>query len=209
MPEVLHPFAVVEVAVSGAVELAVLHVDAAAGIVQVAVGIDSLPLRLIAEVTVIHHFAAEVEGPVALGIELHRVVVVVRFAQPDTLEAAEVVDGVLADSAAQPLVGVVLWGNRFFRIATGCTQQGKQQYQSCQKIWLFSLHVIFLLLFFIAQRQLRKNILIDLTHIRRSIGERAEAVKIGTNVGVHGKYGPFPGVFVLAGSIGYDVNRIA
>ena len=51
--------------------------------------------------------------------------------------------------------------------------------------------------------------MIGLIHIRRSIGGYAEAVKIGTNVGVHDKYGPFTGIFVLPGGIGYDVNRIA
>ena len=146
IPEVIHPFAVVKVAVSGAVELAFLHGDEAAGIVRTAVGIDSLPLRLIAEVAVIHHFTAEVEGPVALGVKLHGVVVVVRFAQPDTLEAAEVVDGVLAEAASQALVGVILRGDLPLRIAAGCAQQEKQQHQSRQKIWLFSLHVTFLLI---------------------------------------------------------------
>ena len=106
----------------------------------------SLPLRLIAEVAVIHHFTAEVEGPVALGVKLHGVVVVVRFAQPDTLEAAEVVDGVLAEAASQALVGVILRGDLPLRIAAGCAQQEKQQHQSRQKIWLFSLHVTFLLI---------------------------------------------------------------
>ena len=56
------------------------------------------------------------------------------------------------------------------------------------------------------------SVLVGLSGVElaRAVLEQAgEAVKIGTNVGVHDKYGPFPGVFVLAGGIGYDVNRIA
>ena len=146
IPEVLHPLAGVEVAVSGAVELAVLHGDEAAGIVRAAVGIDSLPLRLIAEVAVVYHITSKIQLPVAVCVKLDVIVFVVRLAQPDTLEAAEVVDGVLAEAASQALVGVILRGDLPLRIAAGCAQQEKQQHQSRQKIWLFSLHVIFLLI---------------------------------------------------------------
>ena len=103
------------------------------------------------------HFAALVVLGVALVEEMPRAVLVddvvvdgAVFGAEEHLrlglEAAEVVDGVLGKVASQALVGVILRGDLPLRIAAGCAQQEKQQHQSRQKIWLFSLHVIFLLI---------------------------------------------------------------
>ena len=124
IPKVLHPFTGIEVAVGGRVELTVLHGNAAAGIIPAAVSIDGLPLRLIAEITIIHSLTAKVKRPITIRIELDGIVVVVCLAQPDTLKAAEVIYGIFGKVTAQPLVGVVLQGSLFLSLAAAC-QQGK------------------------------------------------------------------------------------
>ena len=94
IPEVLHPVAVVEVAVGGDVEPVFLFPNkAAAGAVLVAISVDTFPLWLVQQI--------------AVGC--------VFFTQPDALVAADIIGGVFTQATAQTFVGVSLRCRRLCR----------------------------------------------------------------------------------------------
>ena len=100
-----------------AVELPILHHDPASGIIAVTVGIDRLPLRLVAKIAIVHDLAREVQPPVALRIDLHIVILVVRLPEPDAREATEIIDRVLGEQVpAEPLVRVIHRRKRRLRL---------------------------------------------------------------------------------------------
>ena len=108
IPEILHPLARVKVTICCAVKLSLFHSDPAAGVIPVAVGINGLPFRLITKIPFIHDLSAKVKRPVALAVKLHIIVVVVRFSQPDTLKAAEIIHCILIQIPTQAVVRIIL-----------------------------------------------------------------------------------------------------
>ena len=58
IPEILHTLARVKVTIGCAVKLPFFHSDPAAGVIPVAVGINSFPLRLITKIPFIHDLSA-------------------------------------------------------------------------------------------------------------------------------------------------------
>lgn len=109
IPEVLHPVAVVEVAVGGDVEPVFLFPNkAAAGAVLVAISVDTFPLWLIQQIAVGNYIAVEIERPVPLCVDVQIVVWCVFFTQPDALAAADIIGGVFTQAAARTFVGVIL-----------------------------------------------------------------------------------------------------